>query len=490
VSHAPPTTEVVPTDEQEDAIGLFLSGMDMKIEAGAGTGKTSTLEMMARERSRAIGQYVVFNRAAAVDASARMPVSVTCSTINSVAARATDRALLDRLNAPRRASRQTARDLGIDRGVYFRVRDQARVLSASWLSSHVMRALGAFCYSADPEPRLSHFPLVESLDDDRENWPNNYNLANMLLRFLEVAWMDMATPEGKLRFTHDCYLKQWALREPRLPVDFLLVDEAQDLSPVHIGVFANQDCQVAWVGDSCQQIYEWRGAENALAKIETWVETYLTRSFRFGQPIADAANLVLALLPTKLRLTGDPGRTSHVSRMAQRPDAVLTRTNAVAVARTMAYQKQGVAVHLVGGGAEVMAFAKAALQLQETGTCNHIELGCFDSWRAVQQYVYDDPLGGELKLLVNLVDEYGAEAIIEALDDMIAEERADVVISTAHKAKGREWPRVQLASDFPDYAVCSPEEWRLLYVALTRAREVVDPYLTDSWRALTNGALR
>src|SRR5262245_62055344 len=100
---------IAPTDEQEDCIGLFLSGMDMKIEAGAGTGKTSTLEMMARARAHCSGQYVVFNRAAALDAMARMPLTVACSTINSVAARATPGELLDRLNAPRRASFQTAK---------------------------------------------------------------------------------------------------------------------------------------------------------------------------------------------------------------------------------------------------------------------------------------------------------------------------------------------------------------------------------------------
>ncbi|MGY3621811.1 hypothetical protein [Bradyrhizobium sp. USDA 10063] len=42
-----------------------------------------------------------------------------------------------------------------------------------------------------------------------------------------------------------------------------------------------------YVGDKYRQIYEWRGAVNAMKKIETQGETYLTTSFRFGTAIAE-----------------------------------------------------------------------------------------------------------------------------------------------------------------------------------------------------------
>jgi hypothetical protein len=74
------------------------------------------------------------------------------------------------------------------------------------------------------------------------------------------------------------------------------------------------------------------------------------------------------------------------------------------------------------------------------------------------------------------VEQYGTDAIIEALSNPVPEAQCDLVISTAHKAKGCEWDTVQLATDFPEpsEAGLSVEEWRLLYVAVTRARVGLD----------------
>jgi superfamily I DNA/RNA helicase len=64
----------------------------------------------------------------------------------------------------------------------------------------------------------------------------------------------------------------------------------------------------------------------------------------------------------------------------------------------------------------------------------------------------------------------------------VTEDQADVVLSTAHKAKGREWDTVWLADDFPEtikYDEAS-ETWKvnrgernLLYVAATRGMKHV-----------------
>jgi superfamily I DNA/RNA helicase len=92
-----------------------------------------------------------------------------------------------------------------------------------------------------------------------------------------------------------------------------------------------------------------------------------------------------------------------------------------------------------------------------------------------------DPQGDELALNVRLIEEYGVEAVVSALGRMPAsEDEADVVVSTAHKAKGREWDTVKLADDFSrtddegEPQVMSKAEWRLLYVACTRAKRVLD----------------
>ncbi len=77
-----------PTQEQADAIDNFKTGQNLKINAFAGTGKTSTLQMLG-ECSSKRGLYLAFNRSIADDAQKRFPSNITCQTTHSLAYRAT-----------------------------------------------------------------------------------------------------------------------------------------------------------------------------------------------------------------------------------------------------------------------------------------------------------------------------------------------------------------------------------------------------------------
>lgn len=69
---------------------------------------------------------------------------------------------------------------------------------------------------------------------------------------------------------------------------------------------------------------------------------------------------------------------------------------------------------------------------------------------------------------------FGAQKIHDAVKHMPKEADADFVVCTAHKSKGREWDTVKLSSDFPTNDKAGDEERRLLYVAVTRAKLVLD----------------
>ncbi len=89
-------------------------------------------------------------------------------------------------------------------------------------------------------------------------------------------------------------------------------------------------------------------------------------------------------------------------------------------------------------------------------------------------------------LMINLVQEHGEMRILSALDRCEEKEQtAEVLRSTAHRAKGREWAYVHLDTDFESGFVRATKklssqanqagssfeaEGRLLYVAMTRAR--------------------
>lgn len=483
-----------PTAEQQQAIDLFNSGVDFVIEAGAGTGKTSTLKFLAAEGHKAgkKGQYLAFNRALVNDAEGQFPSSVAVRTVHSLAWGAIigpNRQLKARLNGGKRLSRaQEARILNI-REITVTTPAGKKTLAAGFLAAHVMQAVTRFCQSADPTPNERHFPIIPGIDlpDEKGNprYDNNNAIAAALLPALTAAWEDITSDNGALRYLHEHYLKMYELSGPRINVDYILFDEAQDVSPVIRSIVMQQQgrVQLVFVGDSAQAIYGFTGATNAMAMLEG-PRTYLSQSFRFGEAVADAANEVLSMLTdSKLRLRGFDKIDSKIEAIDGTPDVILCRTNAVAIRNALTLMAEGKKVAIADSlKTQVVRFAEACIQLQENGRTDHPELAPFDSWGAVQFFVETDPAGDDLRLLVNLVDDFGADVIIDELRHTVSEANADVTVTTAHTSKGREWDRVRLAEDFVKRAEGDEEptlrpgddELRLLYVAITRAKLVLD----------------
>jgi predicted HAD superfamily Cof-like phosphohydrolase len=111
----------------------------------------------------------------------------------------------------------------------------------------------------------------------------------------------------------------------------------------------------------------------------------------------------------------------------------------------------------------------------------HPELAPFLTWDDVKHWIESDPAeAGQIKTMVDLVDTYGAPRLITCLKQTVDERLADVVLSTAHRAKGREWNSVKVTSDFIDRKVMRPEDYRLAYVAVTRAMKNLDISEWDS----------
>lgn len=468
-----------PTDEQVAALDAFSTRGDLVIEAGAGTGKTSTLKLLADSTSLR-GQYVAFNKAIVSEAQSKFPRNVAANTAHSLAFRAVGKPFAGRLRSSQRMrARDLAEALGIERGIKL---PSGGFLSQGFLAGIATRAAVRFCQTADATITTRHVPYQQGLDDPNDDgsrsYVNNDVLAEFIVPFARNVWDDGINPDGKLPYKHDFYVKLWEQSSPVMPVDFVLFDEAQDASPVLMSIVQQQaDAQKVWVGDSNQQIYEFTGAVNALAKVDAEHHTMLTQSFRFGDAIAGAANSVLSRLDTDMRIRGLASVDDVVGEVAN-PDAILTRTNALCVTEYLTYRAMNRAPHIVGGGDEVVRFAEAAESLMSSGWTPHPELTCFKSWGEVQDYVATDVQGDELRLLVRLVDEFSPRTIIAELRKMTPARDADLTISTAHKSKGLEWDRVSLSSDFPiatEDKPLTPQDERLLYVAVTRARRELDP---------------
>ncbi|MFJ6900666.1 UvrD-helicase domain-containing protein [Streptomyces hokutonensis] len=466
--------------KQAAAADAFQAGDHLALQAGAGTGKTTALALLAHATQRR-GRYLAFNRVTAEDACARFPNTVQCKTAHALAYAAVGHRYTCRLNAPRRPAWQTGQALGITKAM--RIGDCEVTQKA--LSNVTLRTVARFCHTADEAITRHHVPPLRGL----EHADLHAQLAAHIVPFARRAWADLQHPDdGAVRFEHDHYLKIWALTRPRIQTDFLLLDEAQDTNPVVEQVFLSQreHAQLVMVGDSAQAIYHWRGAKDVMTGFDG-TQLTLSQSFRFGPLLADEANRWLHLADAPLRLTGTPDVPTELGPLT-RPDAVLCRTNVGAMAHVMDLMTTGYRVALVEAEDSLRALALAARDLKDGRRTTHPELLLFPSWGELQDYAAHDPAGRDLQPLVGLVDTHGTDAILAAVAQLVPEQHAQVTVSTAHKAKGREWPRVKIADDFtppkdtdqqdaagqPVPGPIDDADARLAYVAVTRTRSRLD----------------
>lgn len=509
------STTYKPTDEQQAVIDACRTGSNVVVEAAAGAGKTSTLRLAAQGmRGRVL--YVAYNKAAATEAKQSFPPRVRCSTVHGLAFGAVGRFYAHRLGARREPAKVTAEKLNVRSPVEV----AGLVITPATLTRLALSTVQRFCQSADTAITASHLPRLPGVPTAHEvrklgeeiprlrregnheaaaeahrvhgQWLSaRHDLARVILPIAERAWADIQSRHGQaVPFTHDHYLKIWQLEEPVLRFDTVMLDEAQDSNPCRSSIIVGQGhAQRVAIGDGCQQLYAWQGAVDALATWPADTRLYLTQSWRFGEAVAREANKWLSFLDTPMRVRGNPNLPTTIGPLSE-PDAVLCRSNAGAVAQVIAALDAGKRPALVGGADDLVRMAEAAQELQAGMRTGHPELWAFESWRAVQEYAEEES-GSDLRVFVRLVDEHGPDRIIKALTqtvperprhpgDMYAKPKEftgpDVVISTAHKSKGREWDRVQIHDDYhePKGDRVAKTEAMLAYVTVTRARLALD----------------
>lgn len=463
------------TDEQEAILAAFESGADIRVQAGAGAGKSSTLIMAADLKEDDDGVFLAYNRAIKDDMAARAPFNLDVMTSHQAAFRAVGTNYKHRLNGPRLPVRETARRLGAKA---FSIGEHPP-LGEFAISRMVNDMVRRFTYSADTRITTAHVEPVKGYDT-----VDMLELSGVLLPLAQRAWEDISRIDGELFFTHDHYFKLWQLTRPKLHGDYLLVDEAQDLNPALIAVVNDQThMQRCAVGDSAQSIYGWRGAVDALQQL-TGDQLTLSQSFRFGEAIAYEANDWLEVLDAPIRLKGFDQVESTVTGYNPEAGTVLCRTNMGCMAEALDMMDKGHRVAVVGGAKQLQDLANACIDLQDKGTTTHPELIAFNGWEDVREFS-EEREGADLKPLVTMVDRYTPKYLLARTRSFVEERDADRIVSTAHKAKGREWDHVRIGNDFhqepeidKDTGAELPieitrEEAMLCYVTVTRAKKTL-----------------
>ncbi|WP_321867313.1 effector protein Tle3 domain-containing protein [Paraburkholderia tropica] len=318
-----------PTPEQEQVVELARRGGDLKIKAYAGAGKTSTLNLVADRFGARRGIYLAFNRDIAAAAARKFPPHVPARTMHAHAWAAADSALKRRSSLEVEPPHILAARFGIGAVQVRSVTGRAIELTPFETGRMITDALGRFCRSSESQPIATHVVVDEKIDVG-----DAAQLQTWLLPFVQRMWEESAGPRAGAAVSPDVVLKLWALSEPRIEADYILFDEAQDSDGVMLSVLERQrHAQVIYVGDPYQQIYEWRGAVNAMAQIDA-PECALTESFRFGPTFAALASRLLVRLGERTPLRGQDSIGSILVEdpaIAPPVDAVLCRKNVTAI---------------------------------------------------------------------------------------------------------------------------------------------------------------
>lgn len=246
-----------PTEEQDSILTAATStSTNMMISALAGTGKTSTLEMIDNAVKVQPHLYLCFNKAIANEAEKRMRSTTTVRTFNSLGHRIWASYLGKNLTL------NTKKVYELFRGILDESPKSTH--NAIWgcydavtSGVNLARALGyvpsSHAYGAKALIKQTQFHsyLDETPDD----------LTSDLIDAILTCSIARATA-GEIDFNDQVYMPAlFGGTYPRFPL--VLIDEYQDLSPINHAMVAKlcKSSRQIGVGDDAQSIYAFRGAK-------------------------------------------------------------------------------------------------------------------------------------------------------------------------------------------------------------------------------------
>ncbi|WP_336107867.1 UvrD-helicase domain-containing protein [Thalassospira sp. CH_XMU1420-2] len=282
------------TEEQKLASKLAAEHHSVRVNAAAGAGKSYLLKRIAKSQ-HARFLYLTFSRQLAAEAKASFPTNAECMTAHGFAFRRLDgqTKLVNKLN------RKMTGELGADLlGLEGGTNEKEQVIAT------LVAAIEKYAMSADERIQAHHLPEADLTTPVIERY----------LGYARDLWALMSSRTNSIPITHDMYLKLFQLRQEDLHVqyDCILADEGQDFSPVMLEIIKQSQCKRVIVGDRHQQIYAFRGSVNALDAFPDSADAVLSQSFRYGEQVAEFANIVLGFKrnPPSFTIRGTPSRKS------------------------------------------------------------------------------------------------------------------------------------------------------------------------------------
>ena len=501
-----------PTKEQVDNLRLVQTENRIKIVAGAGTGKSSSLRYMAKELPEKNFLVLCFNSANAEESSKHpdRPPNIFYATVHSLAYREIITKEVTTKMKEKLGSYLDFNDL-TSLGLEKFIPDKNLVV----VRRTILEIVTLFCRSKEKD--IQQF--AES------NLPNYFTSSIPSLKYTNVDllpdtiksiafkvkqyWELLIDSGHKAKITHDVYLKVYDIHEYKVniftekstylkvKIHSIVLDEAQDSNPVTESIFDRQEhLQQIMVGDPMQQLYAWRGAGKAMSNFDRCYIGKLTESFRFNSTIAAKANIVLLKAGSNMQLTGSSKKDTINSI------AYLCRSNAGVVEQLIPFIGTTIKVYTSINLKDVYS------KLLHIAQCRKNERPSWpnkDFINIIDKQTLEDAMkhSEELDRYINLGRELSKFGTIKeirlALDSILVDNpsKATVIVSTGHASKGLEYDRVIISDDFLPIKEHHSESfikkvvsdmWDkeeltcLLYVMLTRARvELRLPYYLEKY---------
>lgn len=484
------------TKEQEAIINS--SKLSFKINAVAGSGKTTTLLEYAKKNSHLKILYLAYNKSLQISLQEKLKdyklPYLHVSTIHSLA--------------------------------YNKIEAYNYHLTAD-LKNHVIEKV-ITTYELR-EHQKTYYPIAEyialikdlvnfycnssliALDSKLlENYKKQSDLGAKILellnknekRVLEHLKIILSSMKNKLiEATHDFYLKMFYLNKKvstNLPYDLVLVDEAQDISDVMIGIIENLNCRRIYVGDSFQQIYTFRFATNALNKID--LPSYdLTKSFRFGDNYAKILqknlNSLYEINGSKLlKISGIESSTKIGKEYIDfsKQLCIIARSTFGLVQQLVYYIHDKKKIYFEGGYNSYSFMNQTVysifyLKQKKNDKITIDEIKDFETIGELEQFAKDTKNQDYLNI-IKFINTYGDnifEINKKIKEHLVTDKKdADIIFTTTHKSKGLEYEQVIMADDFISKKELvniknklsfqrANEELNIYYVAATRAKKAI-----------------
>lgn len=447
----PARTRLTGTLQQEAFWSELESGnQHVVLEARAGTGKSTSCREGMHRLLEAYGdlsiRYCCFNKAIADEFRARCPTGVEVGTMHSFGLRALSK---------------VSPDLRIEKDRVYLILDTLGIKEPRWLRKAIATLVSlAKNHAIDPDgdPAATYDALDELLlHYDVETWGRTGQVIGAAFDVLDYCKED----PGVIDFDDMLWLP--AIHGMEFPkLDFLFLDEAQDLNPVQhrLAELMSGGGRTIVVGDPCQAIYGFRGADtNSIPNLRTRLcarNMPLTVTFRCPRSHVELAREIVPDFEAAPEAPDGELRYGHPEDLAsvQPGDLVLCRANAPLIAACLDRIRSRQRAVMRG---RAFGDQLSAILRRISGSTIAEVVSEVRSWRSRELAKYSSRDGCED--LVEAVEDKAAclEAIadscdspaempeaIRALFDDSANPTTVVTFSSVHRAKGSEARRVYL----------------------------------------------